>query len=73
MSEEGAIIGARAVIKAGVTVGKNSVVAMGAVVTRDVPENSVVSWISCHHKIHKRRIRQEAKKMERKLRILSLF
>ncbi len=29
-------------IKAGVTVGKNSVVAMGAVVTRDVPENSVV-------------------------------
>ena len=40
--EDGAIVGARAVIKAGVTVGKNSVVAMGAVVTRDVPENSVV-------------------------------
>jgi acetyltransferase-like isoleucine patch superfamily enzyme len=40
--EDNAIIGARAVIKAGVTVGKNSVVAMGAVVTRDVPENSVV-------------------------------
>lgn len=40
--EEGAIIGARAVIKAGVTIGKNSVVAMGAVVTRDVPENVVV-------------------------------
>lgn len=40
--EDGAIIGARAVIKAGVTVGKNSVVAMGAVVTRDVPENVVV-------------------------------
>ncbi len=40
--EDGAIIGARAVIKAGVTVGKNSVVAMGAIVTRDVPENSVV-------------------------------
>jgi acetyltransferase-like isoleucine patch superfamily enzyme len=39
--EDGAIIGARAVIKAGVTVGKNSVVAMGAIVTRDVPENSV--------------------------------
>jgi len=30
------------VIKAGVTVRKNSVVAMGAVVTRDVPENVVV-------------------------------
>ena len=40
--EDGAIIGARAVIKAGVTIGKNSVVAMGAVVTRDVPENVVV-------------------------------
>ena len=40
--EDGAIIGARAVIKAGVTVGKNSVVAMGAVVTKDVPPNSVV-------------------------------
>jgi len=40
--EDNAVIGARAVIKAGVTIGKNSVVAMGAVVTRDVPENSVV-------------------------------
>jgi len=40
--EDGAVIGARAVIKAGVTIGKNSVVAMGAVVTRDVPENVVV-------------------------------
>jgi acetyltransferase-like isoleucine patch superfamily enzyme len=40
--DDGVIIGARAVIKAGVTVGKNSVVAMGAIVTRDVPENSVV-------------------------------
>ena len=40
--EDNAIIGARAVIKAGVTIGKNSIVAMGAIVTRDVPENSVV-------------------------------
>ena len=40
--QDNAIIGARAVIKAGVTIGKNSVVAMGAVVTRDVPEDSVV-------------------------------
>ena len=43
--EDNAVIGARAVIKAGVTVGKNSVVAMGAVVTRDVPENTVVIGI----------------------------
>ena len=41
--EDNAIIGARAVIKAGVTVGKNSVVAMGAIVTRDVEENTVVA------------------------------
>jgi len=40
--EDNAVIGARAVIKAGVTIGKNSVVAMGAVVTRDVPDDSVV-------------------------------
>ena len=40
--EEGSIICARAVIKAGITVGKNSVVGMGAVVTKDVPPNSVV-------------------------------
>jgi len=37
-----AVIGSRAVIKAGVTIGENSVVAMGAVVTKDVPDNMVV-------------------------------
>ena len=41
--EDDAVIGARAVIKAGVTIGKNSVVAMGAIVTRDVEENTVVA------------------------------
>lgn len=40
--EDGAIIGGRAVFKAGITVGENSVVAMGAVVTKDVPPNVVV-------------------------------
>ena len=40
--EDGAIIGGRAVFKAGVTVGRNSVVAMGAVVTKDVPPDVVV-------------------------------
>jgi acetyltransferase-like isoleucine patch superfamily enzyme len=40
--EDNAVIGSRAVIKAGITIGKNSVVAMGAVVTKDVPENTVV-------------------------------
>jgi len=43
--EDDAIVGARAVIKAGVTVGRRSVVAMGAVVTRDVPPGKVVMGI----------------------------
>jgi acetyltransferase-like isoleucine patch superfamily enzyme len=40
--EDDAVIGARAVLKAGVRVGKGGVVAMGAVVTRDVPPGKVV-------------------------------
>ena len=40
--KDNVIIGTQAVIKAGVTVGENSVVAMGAVVTKDVPPNTVV-------------------------------
>jgi UDP-2-acetamido-3-amino-2,3-dideoxy-glucuronate N-acetyltransferase len=40
--EDGAIIGSRAVFKPGVRIGKNSVVAMAAVVTKDVPPDIVV-------------------------------
>ena len=40
--EDGAVIGGRAVIKPGVRVGRNSVVGMGSVVTRDVPPDTVV-------------------------------
>ncbi|HKT21951.1 MAG TPA: acyltransferase [Nitrososphaerales archaeon] len=43
--EDGAVIGARAVVKAGVKVGKGAVVAMGAVVTRDVPSGKVVMGV----------------------------
>lgn len=39
---DNAWIGGRAVINPGVTIGKNVVVASGAVVTKDVPDNSVV-------------------------------
>ena len=35
-------IGDRAVVGKGVTIGKNSIVAAGAVVVKDVPENVVV-------------------------------
>ena len=38
-------IGANAVILPGVTIGKHSVVAAGAVVTRDVPPNSIVAGV----------------------------
>ncbi len=38
-------IGANAVITKGVTIGDNAVVAAGAVVTRDVPENTVVGGV----------------------------
>ncbi len=40
--DDGAIICARAVIRAGVKIGRNSVVGMGAVVTKDVPPDTVV-------------------------------
>jgi acetyltransferase-like isoleucine patch superfamily enzyme len=40
--KDGALICAGSIIKAGVTIGENSVVGMGAVVTKDVPPNSVV-------------------------------
>ena len=43
--EDGAMVCAGAVIKAGVKIGKNSVVGMGAVVTKDVPPDSVVLGI----------------------------
>lgn len=43
--EDGAVIGGGAVIRAGVKVGRNSVVAMGAVVTRDVPPGKIVMGV----------------------------
>lgn len=43
--EQGVWVGARAMILAGVTIGENSVVAAGAIVTRDVPPYSVVAGV----------------------------
>ena len=43
------MIGARAVIRAGVRIGKRSVVAMGAVVTKDVPPNTVVVGVPARY------------------------
>lgn len=43
--QDGAWIASGARILAGVTIGKNAVVAAGAVVTKDVPDNAVVKGI----------------------------
>ena len=43
--EDNAVIGANSTIVAGIKIGRNSVVAAGAVVIRDVPENSVVAGV----------------------------
>lgn len=43
--DDNAVIGARAVVRAGVRIGRNSVVAMGAVVTKDVPPEKVVMGV----------------------------
>lgn len=42
---KGVWMGARATILAGVTIGNNAVVAAGAVVTKDVPENMIVAGV----------------------------
>ncbi len=41
--EENAKIGANATILPGITIGKNSIVGAGSVVTKDVPPNCVVA------------------------------
>jgi UDP-2-acetamido-3-amino-2,3-dideoxy-glucuronate N-acetyltransferase len=43
--KKGASIGSGAVIVAGVTIGENSIVGAGAVVTRDVPPNTIVAGV----------------------------
>ena len=40
--EDGTIIAARAVIRPDIIIGKNAVVGMGSVVTKDVPSETVV-------------------------------
>jgi acetyltransferase-like isoleucine patch superfamily enzyme len=43
--KKNAWIGAGATILPGVTIGENSIVAAGAVVTKDVPDNCIVGGI----------------------------
>lgn len=50
--ENNAWIGARAIILQGVTVGEGSIVAAGAVVTKNVPPNTVVGGVPAKHIKH---------------------
>ncbi len=59
--EDGAAIGASAVIKAGVKVGHGSVVAMGSVVTKDVPPDTVVAGVPARP-FYSRRVFDEKRK-----------
>jgi len=63
--EDDAVIGARAVIKAGVRVGKGSVVAMGAVVTKDVPPGKVVMGVPARIKYTRKEFDAKMKAWER--------
>jgi len=63
--EDNAVIGARAVIKAGVRVGKGAVVAMGAVVTKDVPPGKVVMGVPARVKYTRKEFDAKMKAWER--------
>ncbi len=62
--EDGVLVGANAVILEGVRIGKNAVVAAGAIVTEDVPEESVVAGSPA------RIIKQKDEKTKEKTKIL---
>jgi len=63
--EDNAVIGARAVIKAGVRVGKGAVVAMGAVVTKDVPPGKVVMGVPARVKYTRKEFDAKMRAWER--------
>ena len=63
--EDNAVIGARAVIKAGVKIGKGAVVAMGAVVTKDVPPGKVVMGVPARVRYTRREFDSKMRAWER--------
>ena len=63
--EDNAVIGARAVIRAGVRVGRGAVVAMGAVVTKDVPAGKVVMGVPARVKYTRKEFDAKMKAWER--------
>jgi acetyltransferase-like isoleucine patch superfamily enzyme len=67
---DGAVICARAVIRAGVTIGRRSVVAMGAVVTRDVPDSKVVIGVPARVAYSRKEFDAKMKEWESRRRAL---
>ena len=63
--EDDAVIGARAVIRAGVRVGRRAVVAMGAVVTKDVPPGKVVMGVPARVKYSRKEFDAKMRAWER--------
>jgi acetyltransferase-like isoleucine patch superfamily enzyme len=63
--EDNAVVGARAVIRAGVRVGKGAVVAMGAVVTKDVPPGKVVMGVPARVRYTRKEFDSKMKAWER--------
>ena len=63
--EDNAVIGARAVIRAGVRVGRRAVVAMGAVVTKDVPPGKVVMGVPARVKYTRKEFDAKMRAWER--------
>ena len=63
--EDGAVIGARAVIRAGVRIGRRGVVAMGAVVTKDVPPGKVVMGVPARVKYDRKEFDAKMKDWEK--------
>ena len=62
--EDGSIIGAGARLLAGIKIGKNSVIAMGAIVINDVPSNTVVA--GCPAKAISDRTEYDKKRLQKK-------
>ena len=63
--EDEAVIGARAVIRAGVRIGRRGVVAMGAVVTKDVPPGKVVMGVPAKVKYDRKEFDAKMKDWEK--------
>lgn len=45
--ENNVFIGANCIIKKGVTIGRNSVIGMGSIVTKSIPANSIAAGVPC--------------------------